>query len=241
MEENADNYDPSHFDRPSVTVDIAIFTLREKKLQVLLIERKSWPFAGTWALPGGFVQRNESLEAAARRELREETGVESGYLEQLHTFGDPGRDPRTRVITVAYTALLSSETLNLRAATDAADARWFPMDALPSPLAFDHDAILSCALQSLRRRLENSNIARELLPARFTLTQLQEVYEALLGVTLDKRNFRKWILTLGLVVPTDQEARGHHRPAQLYEFALPVEDGPAARFLWTPRPRRLEN
>ncbi|MBV9850298.1 MAG: NUDIX hydrolase [Armatimonadetes bacterium] len=240
MDENETTYDPSRYDRPSVTADIVIFTLRAKQLQVLLIQRKGWPFAGHWAIPGGFVQMNESLEDAARRELQEETGVQSAYLEQLHAFGDPGRDPRTRVITVAYTALVSSDRLTLRADTDAADADWFPIDALPVPLAFDHDRILSCALRALRRRLEDSNIARELLPARFTLTQLQEVYEALLGRPLDKRNFRKWILTLGLVAPTDQEARGHHRPALLYEFAPPVESGDTSRFLWTRRTRRKE-
>ena len=185
---------------------------------------------------------DESLEDAARRELKEETGVESASLEQLHAFGDPGRDPRTRVITVAYTALLPSDTLTLRADTDAADARWFPLDALPSPLAFDHARILACALANVRRRLEDSNIARELLPSRFTLTQLQEVYEALLGQSLDKRNFRKWILTLGLVVPTTQEARGHHRPALLHEFTPQTEAGaPTSRFLWTRRTRRTES
>jgi 8-oxo-dGTP diphosphatase len=210
-----------------------IFTLRDRRLQVLLIQRKSWPFEGAWAIPGGFVQMDESLEQAARRELEEETGVRDIYLEQLRAFGDPARDPRTRVITVAFMALVSSDKLVLQAATDAADARWFPIDQLPVPLAFDHAAILEYALAALRRRLESGNIARELLPNRFTLTQLQEVYETLLGQSVDKRNFRKWVLAANLVLPTDQTARGPHRPAQLYEFALGSPND--ARFVWNVR------
>lgn len=241
MPENAANYDPAKYDRPSVTVDIVILTLRDKKLQVLLIQRKSWPFADAWAIPGGFVMMDESLDDAARRELREETGVVDVALEQLHTFGDPGRDPRTRVITVAYTALIASETIIVSASTDAADAGWFPIHDLPRGLAFDHGKILDFALRSLRRRLENSNVAKYLLPNRFTLSQLQEVYEALLGKPVDKRNFRKWILGLGIVRPTDQTARGHHRPALLYEFepddASTTVD---AKFLWSTRTRRKD-
>lgn len=242
MEENAANYDPAKYDRPSVTVDTVIFTRREKTLHILLIQRKGWPFAGHWAIPGGFVQMGESLEDAARRELQEETGVTGAYLEQLQAFGDPGRDPRTRVITVAYMALIPSDTLTLRADTDAADARWFPIDGLPSPLAFDHDRILACALQTLRHRLENSNVAKGLLPRRFTLTQLQEVYEALLDRALDKRNFRKWIMTLGLVIPTEQKTdpKLRQRPATLYEFSQRTKEGDASRFLWTRRTSRKE-
>lgn len=233
MGETEQTYDVTQYDRPSVTADIVIFTLRERRLQVLLIQRKSWPFQGAWAIPGGFVQMDESLEQAARRELEEETGVKGIYLEQLRAFGDVGRDPRTRVITVAFMALVSSDKLVLQAATDAADARWFAIDELPSPLAFDHATILEYALAALRRRLETGNIARELLPSRFTLTQLQEVYETLLSQTLDKRNFRKWVLAANLVLPTDQTTRGQHRPAQLYEFA---PDSPNdARFVWNAR------
>ena len=242
MRQDEITYDVSRFDRPSVTADIVIFTVREKQLQVLLILRRDWPYAGQWAIPGGFVRMDESLEDAARRELKEETGVEDASLEQLYAFGDPGRDPRTRVITVAYTALLPSDHLTLRADTDAADARWFPVEICPLPLAFDHEQILACAVGALRRRLENSNIAKSLLPPCFTLTHLQTVYETLLGRPLDKRNFRKWIMALGLVAPTDLIARGHHRPAMLYEFVPGNgnDDAVASRFLWTHRPRRKE-
>ena len=218
--ETEQTYDPAVFPRPSVTVDVVIFTIRDRHLHLLLIQRKSWPFEGRWALPGGFVRPEETLEGAARRELSEETGVSNVFLEQLRAFGDPGRDPRTWVITVAYTALLPSDRLVLRADTDAADARWFPLAGLPGPLAFDHQAILDHAIGSLRARLEKDlHVARALLSARFTLTQMQEVYEILLGRPYDKRNFRKWVLGTGSLTATDQEQRGRHRPALLYEFA----------------------
>ena len=128
MSESAETYDVSKYERPSVTVDIVILTLREKRLHILLIERKAWPHEGAWAIPGGFVRMDESLEDAAKRELMEETGVVDVPLEQLHTFGNVGRDPRTRVITVAYTALIPSEKIVLEASSDAADARWYPID-----------------------------------------------------------------------------------------------------------------
>jgi 8-oxo-dGTP diphosphatase len=212
-------YDPSVFPRPSVTTDIVLFTLRDRQAQILLIQRKEWPFAGQWALPGGFVRPNETLDAAARRELAEETGVSEVLLEQLRAFGDPGRDPRTWVITVAFTALISSDQVLLRADTDAADARWFPLDDVPQPLAFDHQVILDQAVAHLRARLETSlHIAAALLPARFTLTELQGVYEILLDRPYDKRNFRKWVLGTSALRATDQEQRGKHRPALLYEF-----------------------
>ncbi|MEO7716629.1 MAG: NUDIX domain-containing protein [Capsulimonas sp.] len=212
-------YDVTQFERPSVTADIVIFTLRHRTLQVLLIQRKAWPFEGQWAIPGGFVRMDETLEEAALRELQEETGVTDTALEQLRAFGDPGRDPRTRVITIAYTALIPSDRVILRASTDAADARWYPIDDLPLPLAFDHIQILEEAHKALRAKVEAGYVARGLLPARFTLTQLQEVYETLLGRDLDKRNFRKWILSLGILAQTTEEVRGAHRPAALYEFA----------------------
>ncbi len=215
-----EDYDPAAFERPSVTADIALFTVRDRALQVLLIRRKEWPFAGQWALPGGFVRPGESLEDAARRELAEETGVAEVLLEQLRAFSDPKRDPRTWVITVAYTALVASDTLALHAGTDAAEAGWFAVQAQPHPLAFDHAQILDFAVASLRARLDTDlQVAAALLPRRFTLSEMQEVYEIISGRTLDKRNFRKWVLSTDALAPTTEERRGAHRPALLYEFA----------------------
>jgi len=134
MAENAESYDPARYERPSVTVDVVIFTLQERELHVLLVKRKHWPFEGRWAIPGGFINMDESLELAARRELEEETGVRDIYLEQLYTFGDPKRDPRTRVISVAYIALVSADTQTLRVSEESIDVRWFPVRALPGPL-----------------------------------------------------------------------------------------------------------
>ena len=216
----AAGYDPSVFPRPSVTADITLFTVRERTLQVLLVKRREWPFAGQWAVPGGFVRPEETLEDAARRELAEETGVSDVLLEQLRVFSEPSRDPRTWVITVAFTALVASDTLTLHAGTDAAEAQWFPANALPHPLAFDHDAILAYALRSLQARLQTDlQMVAALLPAHFTLTEMQEVYETVSGDPLDKRNFRKWVLGTGAVVATGDAKRGAHRPALLYEFA----------------------
>src|SRR5579864_8570777 len=167
-EAKAHHYNARKYERPSVTVDVVILSLRQKDLQVLLVKRRSWPYEGMWAIPGGFVNMDESLETAAKRELQEETGVQDVYLEQLYTFGDPGRDPRTRVITVVYFALLDSARLQVRAADDAADVGWFPVYNLPE-LAFDHAKILEYALDRLRGKLDYTNIAFSLLPEQFTL------------------------------------------------------------------------
>src|SRR5262249_587894 len=174
-----------------VTVDLVIFTIHGNELRVLLVKRAIEPFAGAMALPGGFVRENESLEAAAMRELQEETGVKEVYLEQLYSFGDPGRDPRGRVVTVSYYALVSCGR-SLSAGTDAADARWWPVAELPT-LAFDHRRILDYALERLRNKLEYSTVGFQLLPDQFTLTELQRVYEVILNKKLDKRNFRRKI------------------------------------------------
>jgi ADP-ribose pyrophosphatase YjhB (NUDIX family) len=213
-----DSYDPGKFERPSVTVDVVILTVRERRLEVMLIRRRHWPFEGMWAIPGGFIAPNESLEDSARRELREETSVSDVYLEQLYTFGDPVRDPRTRVITVVYYALLRADQLHLRAGDDAADAQWFPAYEHPS-LAFDHDQILDYTRQRLRSKLEYTTIGFQLLAPAFTLSELQEVYEAILNRPLDKRNFRKKVLSTGILeqIPETRKA-GQHRPAALYRF-----------------------
>jgi 8-oxo-dGTP diphosphatase len=218
-------YDPAAFERPSVTVDVVAFTAREKRLSVLLIRRGVEPFAGTWALPGGFVRMTEELDDAARRELCEETGIAGArFLEQLYTFGKPGRDPRTRVISVAYYALLPGPESGLppvpepEAGTDAAEARWWTVDQLP-PLAFDHAEILHMALSRLRAKLGYTSVAYALLPEEFTLTELQTVYEIILGRPLDKRNFRKKMLAADILEATPRQKRdGAHRPAQLYRF-----------------------
>jgi hypothetical protein len=162
---------------------------------------------------------NESLEEAARRELREETGVEDVFLEQLYTFGDPGRDPRGRVITVAYYALVSPDRAPPLAGSDAAEAKWWPATRTPAPLAFDHEAIIATALERLRGKLAYTAIGFELLPRKFTLSQLQRVHEAILGEALDKRNFRKRVDALGVVRPLKESVNpGAGRPAQLFSF-----------------------
>jgi 8-oxo-dGTP diphosphatase len=203
------------YPRPMVTVDVVIFTLRENDLQVLLVRRRNPPFAGMWAIPGGFVDIDEPLEAAARRELEEETGVRDVHLEQFHTFGDPGRDPRGRTITVAYLALVRADQVRPRAGDDAAEAGWWSMRALP-PLAFDHDRILACALEHLRQRLKCFAVPPGLLPDTFTLNELQSVYEAILGEKLDRRTFRRKVLAAGVLQETGEYRRVDGRPAKLY-------------------------
>lgn len=201
-----------------VTVDVVIFTIRERALHVLLVERGIAPFAGRWALPGGFI-RDESLEDAAKRELEEETGVRDVYLEQLYTFGDPDRDPRGRVVTVAYYALIRSDGAPTPiGGTDAATARWWPVQKRPA-LAFDHDAILDYAVERLRAKLEYTTVGFRLLPRKFTLGQLQTVYEAILGRPLDKRNFRRKLGLLDVLTPLKERVGEAGRPAQLYAFS----------------------
>jgi len=204
--------------RPALTVDIVIFTLRETRLQVLLIERGDDPFRGRWALPGGFVQQGESLEEAAQRELEEETGLHEAYLEQLYTYGAPDRDPRGWIVTVAYFALIPADApFRREGGSDAVQARWHPLDELPL-LAFDHAEIVSYALRRLRYKLEYSAVGFELLPAEFTLSELQSTYEIILGEKLDKRNFRRRILQAGIIEPTAQRRVGEGRPARLYRY-----------------------
>jgi 8-oxo-dGTP diphosphatase len=200
-----------------LTVDIVIFTIEQGALKVLLVKRGIEPFAGQYAIPGGFVLENESLDQAAMRELREETGVAEVYLEQLYSFGDPKRDPRGRVITVAYYALISAEHSQLRAGSDAAAAAWFAVDAVPD-LAFDHPKILEYAVERLRNKLEYTTVGFQLLPEKFSLSELQEVYEAILGKKLDKRNFRRKLALLKILKPTAEYRRDGRKPARLYRF-----------------------
>ncbi len=208
------------YPRPAVTVDIILFTFYAGDLKVLLIQRKGEPFQSKWALPGGFVGMDEDLSVAARRELAEETSVTDVYLEQLYTFGQPDRDPRGRVITVAYFALLSADQtagLQLQSNSDADDVRWWSMYALPE-LAFDHARILDYAMQRLRWKLEWTALGFLLLPAEFTLSELQKVYERVLDEPLDKRNFRRKMLATDVLEETGNIREGDHRPAKLYRF-----------------------
>ncbi len=209
----------SEYPRPMVTVDVVILTFRDRDLQVLLIRRKHPPFEGMWAIPGGFVDIDEPLERAALRELEEETGVRDVRLEQLYTFGDPGRDPRGRTITVAYLALLPAHRTTVQAGDDAADARWWPLRSLP-PLAFDHDRILDCALRKLRRDLRCMLPLPELLPETFTLDELREVHEAVLGERLEPRRFRRKALSSGVLERTGGFRRERGQRRALYRFRL---------------------
>jgi 8-oxo-dGTP diphosphatase len=206
---------------PAVATDIALFTVRDRRLQLLLVRRGAAPFRGAWALPGGFLGIDEELEPCARRELAEETGIGNVYLEQLYTFGQPDRDPRERVISIAYLGLTPFDRVSPRAGSDAADVRWYPFDTLPT-LAFDHGRIAALAHRRLVAKLGYSTIALQFMPETFTLTELQGVYEALLNQSLDKRNFRKRILSLDLIEETGRQRRnGKHRPAREYRARHP--------------------
>ena len=213
---------PQAFEIPtlSLTVDCVVFGLdaEQEDLKILLIQRAIPPFEGKWALPGGFVRPGEAIEQAAFRELKEETGLEKVYLEQLFTFGDPRRDPRARIVTVAYYALVNLNEHTLKATTDARSAAWFSVNDVPE-LAFDHARIVEVALKRLKGKLRYEPIGFELLPKKFTMPQLQTLYELVLERRLDRRNFRKKILGMGLLVELDevkQDSVG--RAAKLYQF-----------------------
>lgn len=214
-------YDLDKKFRPLLAVDILIFSIIENELQILLVKRKFAPFANDWAIPGGFVREKESLENAARRELSEETGLKDVdmFLEQLFTFGEPNRDPRGRVISVSYYALIPSSKIGkLQATTDASQTCWMPVYSLPE-LAFDHATIIKYALERLRYKMEYTNVSYSLLDDEFTLTDLQKIYEIVFAKSFDKRNFRKKILSLGILIPTGKTVvRGVHRPAKTYKF-----------------------
>ncbi|MBN1314880.1 MAG: NUDIX hydrolase [Anaerolineales bacterium] len=177
MQDTAETYAPSKYERPSVTVDVVIFSFFDSQFQVLLIKRGRWPFQGSWALPGGFVDMNETLQAAALRELEEETGVTDVYLEQLYTFGDPGRDPRTRVISVVYLAFVPAGLVKPRAGDDADDARWWSINSLPEELAFDHAEILNLACDRLIVMLERSGGIQKWIPGDMSPEELRSVLD----------------------------------------------------------------
>jgi len=222
------------FPRLFVTVDPILFTIENDVLEVLLVRRRDEPFRGVWALPGGFVDAGESLEEAVRRKLLEETGIRDIYLEQLYTYGEPRRDSRARVITVAYFALVDSSQMREMwpPGEHGLESRWFPVDELPH-LAFDHNQLVLYAHRRLKYKLEYTVVGLELLPELFTLTELQAMYETILGEELDKRNFRKKILSLGILEATEERRTGAHRPARLYRFRKTRSTKDLAGFRWT--------
>ena len=213
MKENKYCYKYPH---PSVTTDCVIFGFNGERLQVLLLERGIEPFKGRWAFPGGFLKMDETAEEGALRELKEETGLESAYIEQLHTFSNPNRDPRERVITIAYYAIVKIQ--DVIGGDDAASAKWFPLDEIP-PLAFDHDYILRMATLSLREQIHFQPIGFALLPEKFTIRELQSLYEAILGINFDRRNFSKKMLHLEILTELDETVwPTPKREAKLYKF-----------------------
>ena len=212
------NTNYASYEQPGITVDLVIFTVNKNKLKVLLAKRAEAPFSGYWSLPGGFLLAGESLEDAAFRVLKEKTGVKNVYLEQLYTFGKPDRDPRARVITVAYFALIPWENLDQPESERVANLTWSAVEQLPR-LAFDHKEIVNYAVQRLRSKASYSNIVYGLMPEHFRLSELQTMYEIIIDDKLDKRNFRKRMLATGLLQETGKkDLLGAHRPAMLYQF-----------------------
>lgn len=206
------------YPRAALTTDCVIFGYDNTKLSILLIQRGIEPYKGKWALPGGFVHIEETTEEGAKRELKEETGLENIFIEQLYTFSDVNRDPRGRVVSVAYYALVNTTEHHPHAGDDAQKAQWFRMNDLPN-LAFDHQLIIQKAIERLRGKIIYQPIGFELLPEKFTLTQLQELYEAVLHTELDKRNFRKKILSYDLLIQLNEKQKNvSHRAAWLYKF-----------------------
>jgi 8-oxo-dGTP diphosphatase len=214
------NTNPVPYEQTAVTVDIVVFTVHEEKLKVLLVKRAEEPFAGRWSIPGGFLLQGETFEEAALRVMVEKTGVQEVYLEQLYTFGKPKRDPRARIITVTYFALILWKNLIQPGSRKVTDVGWFPVDELPE-LAFDHREILDFAVQRLRAKAGYSSIVYGLLPENFRLSDLQKIYEIIMGKKFDKRNFRKRMLGTGLLQETGKKDMvGAHRPAMLYQFKI---------------------
>jgi ADP-ribose pyrophosphatase YjhB (NUDIX family) len=228
----------------SLTVDVVIFSLRpryqhaweveddtgraEQELQVLLVRRARPPFQNYWALPGGRVRANESLEEAAARQLLEKTALQAAYLEQLYTFGRKDRDPRGRTVSVAYYALVRTDRDKIKAGRDTIEARWYPADELPSEMAFDHAEILNYALSRLRNKVRYANIAFQFLPPTFTLTQLREVYDLIQGRHAkpeDPANFKRKVEASGVIVATNERLEGgRHRPPRLYRAVVSPND-----------------
>ena len=203
------------YPRAAVTTDSVIFGFDGLELQVLLIKRGGEPYKDCWAFPGGFLEMNESVEQCAFRELKEETGLEPEQMEQFGVFSAVDRDPRGRVITVAFYALIKKE--QVAGGDDAADARWFPINALPS-LAFDHSEMLREALAALKRDIYHQPVGFRLLSEQFTMPQLQRLYEAILGEQFDRRNFQKKMLSTGILEEQGIARSTGHRPGRLFSF-----------------------
>lgn len=211
-------YEYPHY---AITTDMVVFTIRNEALQLLLVKRGAAPFKGRWALPGGFLKPDEDLESCARRELQEETGLAGFYLEQLYTFGALRRDPRERVVTVAYFGLIRSDAVTLHAASDAAAAAWFALQEQPQ-LAFDHAEIVQAARERLAAKLDYSTIGFQFLPEHFTMRELHTVYETVQGKPLDRRNFyKKWLASGELLQTAETRLEGAHRPAAVYRLRHP--------------------
>ncbi len=201
-----------------LSVDAVVFGYESGTISVLLIKRKYEPFKGKWAIPGGFVLEEESLEEAVARELKEETGIAINYLEQLYTFGQPKRDPRSRVVSVAYFGLIKPSAFKILAATDAEEVQWFKITELPS-LSFDHEAILQMAITRLQGKITYEPIGFELLDTKFPFSDLEKLYATLLGRAIDRRNFRKKMLSLNILDELDEKvSKGSGRPANLFKF-----------------------
>ena len=214
---------PTDTGRPVLTTNVVVFSLRDEKLKLLLVRRRNAPFQGYWSLPGGVVGEDEDIEATANAKLEEGTGVSGLYLEQLCTFGAPDRDPRERVVSIAYYALVASKRLRLRTDEHSEGVGWFALDELPE-LAFDHAQMVETAHQRLAAKLEYSTIAFQFMPERFTLSELQNVYQIILNCDLDKRNFRKRMLAMDQIRQTAEVRKnGSHRPARLYRVNNPHE------------------
>jgi 8-oxo-dGTP diphosphatase len=206
------------FERPKVAVDTVIFALEQGRLKTYLVQLKAGPSRGKWAFPGGLVRVGELLDDAANRELRSTTGLVCAHLEQLFTFGDPSRDPRSHVVSVAYMALISDPARVAAPPGKYAAGGWFEVpDQLP-PLAYDHTQMAHYALARLKSKLEYTNIAAFVLPQSFTFKELEDLYAAILGRSLDRRNFRRRILAMDLLSKLPAKRRGPHRPAALYSF-----------------------
>ena len=201
-----------------LSVDAVVFGYEEGHISVLLIKRKYAPFKGEWAIPGGFVKNEESLEDAVERELFEETGVKISYLEQLYTFGSPDRDPRTRVVSIAYFGLVRPNTFKIYASTDAEEVKWFNINELPK-LSFDHKEILKVAIERLQGKITYEPIGFELLDKKFPFSDLEKLYTTLLGREIDRRNFRKKIVSLNVLDELSEKvSKGSGRPAKLFQF-----------------------